>query len=255
MPRRRRDDMPDPERVFDDWFAKLPRAEKARYKAAGIIPHREMPGQPNVFPVMENHRAYGVTDDSPPEPEVEEFISATELRVRLRAVFDALDLFASADMAAYLAFIRTVLGGDGATSLASLASRFGISKQAMAWRSRRILRALAGVHRSSALVDEVLAASGGGDAADPIPEPPCPVANAKTEGPYLIIRDTVSVSKTQQPRAIPAAGRGAKASLCSKVSNREAQGSAVFSKKRGFRGGRYPTPKAQPKKIVKRAQK
>lgn len=252
MPRPSRDAMPDPERVFDAWFAKLSKAEQRRYRDAGIIPHAEMPTPNHVFQVIENHKAFSYQEKPDDEAVTEDFISSSELRVRLRAVFDALDLYASPDMAAYLAFIRTVLGGDGKTSLASLASRFGISKQAMAWRSRRILRALAGVHKRGALVDEVLAATGGGQPADLAEPPPAQVPGEKVVGPYLIANDSQPACKKAEKHAKQVAGVGGKASLCSKVSSREAGGPASFSKKPGFRGGRYQAAKAQPQKVVKK---
>jgi hypothetical protein len=244
--------MPDPEKVYDSWFRKQPKRAQAELRAKGLGPHCEMPGSPNVFPVIENHAAFGVQPDlvgAQPEPETEEFISATELRHRLQLVFEALEQYASPEMLTNLRFIRALLGGHASgMSLASLAKELGISKQAVAWRSRRILAALGRVSKSSAIAREIEQATKGQPPIEP--EPSTAPAGTVAVGPYLIFKQTKAPPRNytgksvEKPAKVPRGGV-AKASLCTKVRKRVVIDPAVFTKKRVFRGGRYP---AMPKK-------
>ena len=254
-----RDTWSDPEKVYDDWFKRQPKRAQAELRAKGLAPHSEQPSRnsSNVFPVIQNHRVYGVEPDfttATPEPEREDFISSTELRHRMQLVFEALEQYASHDMRTYLRFIRALLGGHASgISLSSLAKDLGISKQAVAWRSRRILAALGRVAQSSALAQEIAASEP--EPAQPASPPPATPAGTVAIGPYLVFREprekpqNYTGQKAQKTAKKPRVG-GYKASLCATPSQRVVNDPASFVKKPRKSRTRYPARATRREKRV-----
>lgn len=142
MPRR---DLSKGERTYDAWFRAQSPRRRAELRKAGLAPHCEEPMPDNVFPVIDEHPAFGVQQPDEPEAEVtltQSFVSQDELRFRLRLLFDVLGRYADERTADYLAFIRSLLGEPTEMRVSTMAKRFGVTQQCMMWRARQIRAAL-----------------------------------------------------------------------------------------------------------------
>ena len=140
------------ERKYDKWFSSLPAKRRREMRKLGLGPHREMPVEDSVFPVIDEHPAWttGRDEDDEPVTVSERFISEDEVRLRLRKVFDVLARYADPQSAAYLAFIRKLLGASEGPSIAAMGKVFGITQQACMWRARQIKAALGSIAQPAA---------------------------------------------------------------------------------------------------------
>lgn len=135
---------------FDRWFKSLPFRKQADLRRQGVIPYDEMPTDDNVFPVVEDHKTWTYVPPDDDRSESTSFISEDEVRDRIAALLNVLESFADRKMKLHLRFVRNAVTSGACDSYTELAKEFGITKQAMTWRSRQIRAALGRIASRSA---------------------------------------------------------------------------------------------------------